>query len=85
VFGVLQDGYLIPALLDVISDGVLLLLERLRPNVVALVDAFDFTDDYLQSILGRCDGQVYENLYKWAAASPLNATQVVTADSKCIV
>jgi len=72
----LQDGYLTPALLDVISDGVLLLLERLRPNVVALVDAFDFTDDYLQSILGRYDGQVYENLYKWAAASPLNATQV---------
>jgi len=64
------------ALLDVVNDGMLLLLERLRPNVVALVDAFDFTDEYLQSILGRYDGQVYENLYKWAAASPLNATQV---------
>ena len=62
--------------MDVVSDGVLLLLERLRPNVVALVDAFDFTDEDLQSVLGRYDGNVYESLYQWASSSPLNSTQV---------
>ena len=52
------------------------LLAELRPNAVALVDAFDFTDHYLGSVLGRYDGNVYENLYKWAKASPLNKTEV---------
>jgi len=64
------------AQLDAINDEVLMLLERLRPNVVALVDAFDFTDEHLESILGRYDGQIYSNLYKWAASSPLNSTEV---------
>jgi len=72
---VLQDGYITAALMDAINDGVMLLLERLRPNVVALVDAFDFTDGHLQSVLGRYDGHVYENLYRLAAASPLNSTE----------
>ena len=75
----MQDGFLSPALLDVVNGGMMQLLARLRPNAVALVDAFDFTDDCLQSVLGRYDGQVYEHLYRWAAASPLNNTQVTTS------
>lgn len=62
--------------LDIVDNGILSLLEKLRPNAVALVDAFDFNDRLLGSILGRYDGNVYENLYKWAADSPLNKTQV---------
>ena len=30
----------------------------------------------LQSVLGRHDGNVYENLFKWAQNSPLNKTDV---------
>ena len=48
------------------------LLTIIRPNAVALVDSFDFTDHLLGSILGRYDGNVYEHLYKWALSSPLN-------------
>jgi len=62
--------------LDIVHDRVLQLLSLIRPNAVALVDAFDFPDELLCSVLGRYDGQVYENLYKWAANSPLNKTQV---------
>jgi acyl-CoA oxidase len=62
--------------LDIVRDAVLKLLSTIRPNAVALVDAFDFTDHLLGSVLGRYDGQVYENLYKWALNSPLNKTQV---------
>ena len=52
------------------------LLTIIRPNAVALVDSFDFTDHLLGSILGRYDGNVYEHLYKWALSSPLNKSQV---------
>jgi len=72
----MQDGYLTGHQLDIVNNGILSLLEKLRPNAVALVDSFDFHDRHLGSILGRYDGNVYENLYKWAAESPLNKTQV---------
>ena len=71
-----QDGYMTSSQLDAVNETVLKLLAALRPNAVALVDAFDFTDRLLGSVLGRYDGQVYENLYKWAVNSPLNKTQV---------
>jgi len=52
------------------------LLPVLRPNAIALVDSFDFRDEDLNSILGRYDGMVYENLLKWAQSSPLNENDV---------
>ncbi|ELW68301.1 Peroxisomal acyl-coenzyme A oxidase 1 [Tupaia chinensis] len=52
------------------------LLTLIRPDAVALVDAFDFQDVTLGSVLGRYDGNVYENLFEWAKNSPLNKTQV---------
>mmetsp|Transcript_10061 Transcript_10061/g.25631 ORF Transcript_10061/g.25631 Transcript_10061/m.25631 type:complete len:142 (+) Transcript_10061:183-608(+) len=39
---------------------------RLRPDAVALVDAFDYDDRILNSTLGRKDGKVYEALYEAA-------------------
>ena len=52
------------------------LLSDIRPEAVALVDAYDYSDHALGSVLGRYDGEVYENLYKWAQGSPLNKTDV---------
>ncbi|XP_077019999.1 peroxisomal acyl-coenzyme A oxidase 1 isoform X2 [Tamandua tetradactyla] len=52
------------------------LLTVIRPDAVALVDAFDFKDLTLGSVLGRYDGNVYENLFEWAKQSPLNKTEV---------
>lgn len=59
-----------------ISTRVKELLSQLRPNTVALVDAFDFHDRKLNSVLGRYDGNVYENMFEWARNSPLNTTEV---------
>ena len=59
-----------------ISGRIKELLSQLRPNAVVLVDAFDFNDKLLNSVLGRYDGNVYENLFEWARRSPLNATEV---------
>lgn len=52
------------------------LLAALRPDAVALVDAFGIEDYLLNSALGRADGDVYRALLLAARASPLNATQV---------
>lgn len=51
-------------------------LSKLRPNIVSIVDGFGYTDRELNSVLGRRDGNVYENLLKWAQASPLNKHDV---------
>ncbi len=56
-----------------IDEAASTLLTALRPNMVALVDAFEFPDSTLNSALGRYDGNVYESVYAAAAASPLNS------------
>lgn len=50
------------------------LLDAIRPDAVALSDAFGFTDHALKSTLGRYDGNVYEAIYEEAKVSPLNNT-----------
>jgi len=57
-----------------VEEGVNHLLDQLRPDVVALVDAFDIPDSVLNSTLGRADGNVYEALYEGAKKSSLNKT-----------
>jgi acyl-CoA oxidase len=52
------------------------LCAALRPDAVALVDAFDYPDRVLNSTLGRHDGNVYESLYDNARSSDLNAREV---------
>lgn len=59
-----------------ISIRIKELLSQLRLNAVALVDSFDLHDRNLNSVLGRYDGNVYENMFEWARRSPLNATEV---------
>lgn len=59
-----------------ISSRIKELLSQLRPNAVALVDAFDVSDKKLNSVLGRYDGNVYEHMFEWARRSPLNSTEV---------
>ncbi|CAF1500184.1 unnamed protein product [Adineta ricciae] len=49
---------------------------QLRPNLVTLVDAFDFHDFELDSCLGRYDGQVYEALMERARLNPSNRHKV---------
>ncbi|XP_056406303.1 peroxisomal acyl-coenzyme A oxidase 1 isoform X1 [Hyla sarda] len=72
----LQAGLLTTSQLEQIHQRIKDLLAVIRPNAVALVDAFDYTDTQLGSVLGRYDGNVYENMFEWAKKSPLNKTQV---------
>ncbi|KAH9255374.1 hypothetical protein BASA81_006493 [Batrachochytrium salamandrivorans] len=59
---------------DLVNDAVVEILDELRPDVVALVDAFDIPDAVLNSTIGRSDGNVYEALFDAAFHAPLNAT-----------
>ncbi|XP_047520371.1 probable peroxisomal acyl-coenzyme A oxidase 1 [Pieris napi] len=52
------------------------LLEKIRPNAVGLVDAYDYRDEVLHSTLGSYDGFAYEHLMEEAMKSPLNAEPV---------
>ncbi|KAM8946790.1 peroxisomal acyl-coenzyme A oxidase 1 isoform 1-T1 [Pelodytes ibericus] len=72
----LQAGLLNPVQIEQVQQRVKDLLGVIRPNAVALVDAFDYSDTQLGSVLGRYDGNVYENMFEWAKKSPLNKTQV---------
>jgi len=48
------------------------LLSAIRPNAVALVDAFDIPDRVLCSAIGNYDGNVYEALYESAKKATMN-------------
>jgi acyl-CoA oxidase len=69
----IQDGYLTPKQASWVAPAVLQFLDAVRPNAVALVDAFDISDFRLKSALGRYDGNVYPHILKAAYKDPLNA------------
>ena len=71
-----QDGYMSDGQVDMVQDAVFDLLTAIKPNAVALVDAFDFHDKVLKSALGRWDGNVYEAIMETARNSTLNKSQV---------
>ncbi|KAL1496296.1 hypothetical protein AB1Y20_016258 [Prymnesium parvum] len=67
------EAQLLPAaLLPAVRARVRALLHAVRPNAVALVEAWDFSDFLLHSTLGASDGRVYERLVEAAKAEPLN-------------
>eukprot|EP01114_Cavostelium_apophysatum_P000757 TRINITY_DN10683_c0_g1_i2.p1 TRINITY_DN10683_c0_g1~~TRINITY_DN10683_c0_g1_i2.p1 ORF type:complete len:420 (-),score=126.29 TRINITY_DN10683_c0_g1_i2:34-1293(-) len=69
-------GYFNATQADQILLAVRRLLQEIRKDAVALVDAFDMTDYDLQSVLGRYDGNVYEALEAWVKSEPLNKKEV---------
>lgn len=72
----LATGYLTTKQAALANDQLRSLYSQLRPNAIALVDAFNYTDHYLGSILGCYDGNVYPKLYDAAWKDPLNDTVV---------
>lgn len=71
----LEDGYLTAQQAGWVRSSVLASLDAIRPDAVALVDAWDFSDFRLRSSLGRWDGDVYPALLDVARRDPLNAVE----------
>ncbi|CAI4227377.1 unnamed protein product [Auanema sp. JU1783] len=68
----LTNNYMSDGQVKHLKENLYNLYAILRPNAISIVDSFEFTDRELRSVIGRRDGHVYENLYKWAQQSPLN-------------
>jgi acyl-CoA oxidase len=71
----LEDGYMNAHQVSWIRSCIMDVLEKIRPNAVALVDANDFSDFKLKSALGRYDGNVYPAIVEASKKDPLNATE----------
>ncbi|KAI6200235.1 Acyl-CoA oxidase dehydrogenase and Acyl-CoA oxidase domain containing protein [Aphelenchoides besseyi] len=78
----IKDGYYNESQAEAARLGIYELLALLRPNVVGIVDSFDFSDRELHSVLGRRDGNVYPALLEWAQQSQLNKEDVLPAYTK---
>ncbi|ESQ52191.1 hypothetical protein EUTSA_v10016360mg [Eutrema salsugineum] len=72
----LSTSSITPEQASLASHQLRSLYSLVRPNAVALVDAFDYTDHYLGSVLGRYDGNVYPKLFEEALKDPLNDSVV---------
>ncbi|KAL9940564.1 hypothetical protein V8E36_000052 [Tilletia maclaganii] len=71
----LASGFIVPDQFSLLRATVQKSMAELRPNAVALVDAFQIPDYVLNSALGRSDGKVYESLFDFAVREPLNAVK----------
>lgn len=72
----LSTGCVTPKQAALANEQLRSLYSQVRPNAIALVDAFNYTDHYLGSVLGRYDGNVYPKLYEEAWKDPLNDSVV---------
>ncbi|KAG0370167.1 hypothetical protein BC939DRAFT_438315 [Gamsiella multidivaricata] len=61
-----EDGYVSREQLVWCRERRAQLIDLLRYELIGLVDAFDISDNQLNSAIGRYDGRVYESLYEWA-------------------
>eukprot|EP00054_Salpingoeca_dolichothecata_P039138 m.15414 g.15414 ORF g.15414 m.15414 type:complete len:660 (+) comp9727_c0_seq1:41-2020(+) len=60
------------------------LLPKIRPNALALTEAWGFSDKFLNSALGASDGEPYRKLYERALQDPMNARQIPEGYEKYI-
>jgi len=66
-----QGGYAVgPEPAQLIRDGILDLFSKLKPEAVALIDVLAPPDFVLNSVLGKSDGKVYQNLQAQLFQSP---------------
>uniref|UniRef100_A0A182ERS4 ACOX domain-containing protein n=1 Tax=Onchocerca ochengi TaxID=42157 RepID=A0A182ERS4_ONCOC len=77
-----RDDYMSDEQMKNIKCGIYEILGKLRPDAVAIVDSFDFSDRELHSVLGRRDGNVYAAMLEWAKHSELNKTEVLSTFEK---
>jgi acyl-CoA oxidase len=63
--------------LEIMNQAMIAALGKVRKNALGLIEAYEVKDEALQSILGRKDGKVYENMIFHAKnENPLNKTRV---------
>jgi acyl-CoA oxidase len=56
----LEHGYMTPEQVKLIRQEIVVICRELRPDGVALVDAFNYPDWIIKAPLGQYDGNIYE-------------------------
>eukprot|EP00002_Diphylleia_rotans_P016704 TRINITY_DN3247_c0_g5_i1.p1 TRINITY_DN3247_c0_g5~~TRINITY_DN3247_c0_g5_i1.p1 ORF type:complete len:669 (+),score=153.34 TRINITY_DN3247_c0_g5_i1:60-2009(+) len=72
----MESGHILSQHGAIIREAVQSLLLAIRGDAVRLMDAWDFSDDFLCSALGRYDGDVYRHLLEMAKKEPLNMEHI---------
>lgn len=78
--GLYECGYFTQGAELLVSDSIKLLLTRLRPQILNIIESFGFTDNYLMSAIGNSYGDIYETHLEWAKTSRLNDNKGSIAD-----
>jgi hypothetical protein len=69
-----ESGYFSKGTTDLINEAVKILLEKLRPQAIPLVELMPLPDLYLMSAAGNSYGDIYETHLDWAKNSKMNQT-----------
>lgn len=72
-----ETGYFKPGSGQLVLDGLKELLVKLRPQMIPLVETFNWSDSMLVSAIGNKYGDIYEQQLEWARNSRLNKNQVL--------
>ncbi|KAJ3063183.1 hypothetical protein HDU98_000971 [Podochytrium sp. JEL0797] len=75
-----EDGFVSRVQTVWMRSAVKKALAAVRPDAVALVDAWGIPDYVLNSALGRHDGKVYESMFEMALKEPLNVNARMKGD-----
>jgi len=73
----LIDGYFTGTHIVLIRNQIRLLLQNLRRDIITITDSWCFSDNQLNSVIGRYDGRAYENLFSWAKKDTFFKNEVV--------
>jgi acyl-CoA oxidase len=65
-----------------LDQSIAELVSEVRPNAIALVEGFDLCDRFLHSAIGVKADDIYERIYKFAQACPLNRPEYVESVRK---
>lgn len=70
--GLILGGFLSTDQFNQIRSHLHSQIDKIRPQLLGLVESFDLDDEILYSEIGSSDGKVYERMYEAALSSPLN-------------
>ena len=67
-------GYFQKGAQTLMDEAIKLLLAKLRPQMIPLVEQWKFDDNVLMSAIGNSYGDIYETHLEWAKDSRMNKT-----------
>lgn len=71
-----ENGHFAPGTQGVLLDATKHLMKDLRPQMIPLIEAWEYPDEVLITAIGNSYGDIYETQLEWARNSRLNKTPV---------